>query len=758
MKTPDQFSQKVKNKTLLKHHIIKFAAFLSTILFIFCHAPKAAAQITITTTPADISSAIVGNSYNAVISATAANGNPVTLAVSPNIDAGSGLSFADPNPAAGTPLNLAGANPVAGSWSFSVIATATGEAAVGQDFTINVRKPIDLMLVLDKSGSMTSIVTGGSQSRWDALKSGVGLFFSNYQPSLTASNDAAGDQLGIRMFSTTDGPPVNAPFNVNQFVPVTRTANLATILDGDAPGGNTAMGPAVLSARNFLFPGGADNGHRKAMLVFTDGEQNMPPDVVASPGSNPTVSGTDVTNGDKIQIHAIGLGVAGSATQTLYNMAHESGVAPHIGISNIADGAAATPPVLNLSSYLVSISNQLYAGSTPQYVDVKRSNLKPLGTYYATVDSFMVSKRINQVFINFMCAVRNEARVSSITKDGYSLYLYDTSIVKIKSGPGWQTFIINVSNIKKKNPSFVSEGYWKIAAIAGTQSAAPYIMSLTVDDHNSEMIGTTTQTKELVVGDNLPLSIDFTKQGKPITNATALAVIGIPGEDLGDVLARNGNNIKISSDSDADNPGTQKLFELLKDSDFVKRLIDSNHAVTLTYDAAQKKYVGQFNHLDVSGVYQVAYIISANDTSLGEIKRYSEESVYIRFPEVNLDSSAINLTATATGGTLVFRPIGINGKYIGPGWASAIKIDGSPDTKLTNIADNGDGSYTLAIEGSLTDDVTVSIGTAKIYTGKLQDIGKPQEGGSEIWKQWWFWLILAIILLIIAIASGKKKP
>ena len=519
------------------------------------------------------------------------------------------------------------------------------------------------------------------------------------------------------------------------------------------------MGPALLTARNFLFPGGTDNGHKKAMLLFTDGEQNVPPNVVVTSGSHPTVSGTDITNGGKIQIHTIGLGVAGSATQTLYNIAHESGVAPQLGISNIANNISTTPPDLNLASYLLQISNQLYAGSTPQFVDVKRDNFKMYGTRFGAIDSFTVSKKVNTIFINFMTSVTNEARVSSITKDGQALYLNDSSVVKSIRGSGWQTFIISVANLKKRIPSFTSDGNWKVTVITGSQRSAPYILSLTVDDHNTEMIGRTTQTKELVAGDALPLSIDFTKMGKPIVGATAFAIIAKPGDDLGDLLARA--NIKVPADTSADpgNPGEQKYEALLKDSSFIKKLLDSNHAVTLTYDAAQKKYVGEFNQLDVSGVYQIAYIVSDNDTTLGNIKRYAEESVYIRFPDIDADKSNIVVTAAGNITTITFRPIATNNKYVGPGWGSAIILKGTSDTNLINkVVDNGDGTYTLTVNGTLSGQGSLTVGGATVYQGNLQDLGKTQGGaGNPIWKEWWFWLILIVILIIIIGLVTRKK-
>ncbi|HEY2725555.1 MAG TPA: vWA domain-containing protein, partial [Parafilimonas sp.] len=255
MKKSDPLAKMVIIKMILKAGIKRYTLCFSALIILFFCAQNSYGQITITTTPADISSAIAGNGFDAIISATAHSGNPVTLSVSSDIDAGSHLHFADLNPPAGTNLHLqaiGAGDPLAGSWSFSIIATATGESPVGEDFTINVRKPIDLMFVLDKSGSMTTTITGGTISRWVALKNGVAQFLTNYQSKLTTSNSASGDQMGIRMFSDADAAPVNAPFNVNNFIPVTPSTNLNAILDGDNPGGNTAMGTGLLAGRNFL--------------------------------------------------------------------------------------------------------------------------------------------------------------------------------------------------------------------------------------------------------------------------------------------------------------------------------------------------------------------------------------------------------------------------------------------------------------------------------------------------------------------------
>ncbi|HEX5150589.1 MAG TPA: VWA domain-containing protein [Parafilimonas sp.] len=671
-----------------------------------------------------------------------------------------GLTFT----ASGTNVTITG-TPGAASigYNYSVTLTATPNpgSPCSRTYTFNVtRKAIDLVMVLDNSGSMGTIISGGT-TRWSKLKDGVDQFMTNYHPQLLTTGGANGDQIGIRMFNSTDAPPVNAPFNVNNFIPVTPATPInssafdpAAILGGDAPGGATAMGSGVLTGSNFLFPAGQDNGHKKALLVFTDGEQNVPPDVVANPGSDPTVSGNDVTHADRVQIHTIGLGIAGPSSQTLYNMAHESG-----GKSNIPDGLSTTPPDLNLGMHLTDITTQLLSGSSPQNVDIRRSNFKPIANpYYGALETFVVSKNIGKIFINLISRERNESqgRIGGILKDSQQISFNDTSFFKSKSGNGWQTLIINVDALKKKIPAFKSEGKWTVNISSGYQNDGPYILAFTVDDHNTKMTATTTQTKELVVGDKLPLSIDFTRRGKPITGATAFAIIAKPGEDLGNKLATLNADFKADTGADANNVGTQKLEALLKDSAFLKEMRDSNHIVNLTFNATSKTYVGEFNQLDVSGVYQVAYVITANDADFGELHRYAEESIYIRFPEIDLNKSNAVLVATPNGGTLTMRPIAVNGNYVGPGWSKGIVLSGG-NIKVNNIVDSGNGTYVLTIEGDITQDVTISIGGDEIYKGKLDNIGKGGTGGgSEIFKQWWFWLIIILILLILWAVRRKK--
>ena len=647
----------------------------------------------------------------------------ITLTTSPNIA----------NNAGGITIN------------FTVRAEAGGVVCT-RNYAIPInRRSVDLMLVLDKSGSMSAAAGGGT--RWTNLTAGVDNFFNNYKPLVLA-----GDQAGVHMFSSTDGPPANAasPFHPGGLIPITTTTVTNNILSGDSPGGSTGMGNGLLSAKNFLLPAGPDNGHVKGIILFTDGQQNVPlPPVVVAAGSNPTVGGADLSPSDRVQIHTIGLGVPGPATQTLFHIANETG-----GTSNIVDANPGTAPDLNLTATFTSIRNRLLAGSSPQYVDIRRNRFQVSGNTSGCSESFTVNKFIDKILINYITDIRNESRIIEIEKDGVKLNLSDSSYVRSFIGQGHHTWSVNVTAAKLKIPGFVSEGTWIVRARNGaSNSTSPYIMSFTVDDHNSTMTGSITTAKELIVGDRLPISIDFTKLNNPITGASVVAIV-LSRADLGDLLARTDHDMKFNSDPDADNVGIQKYLELLKDSLFANKLLTSNNVVNLTFDAGTKMYVGEYAGLDASGTYKVIYQASVNDPDLGEIKRYQEEDIYVHFPAVDLAKSNVTLTTSGDTTFINIMPTCINNKRVGPGWQDGIRLTSSAAT-IQHITDHADGSYTIAILGDINTPGKLSIGGQTIYDGKLSDIDK---GSGEFWKQWWFWLLIILILLILFFIFRKKKP
>jgi hypothetical protein len=142
-----------------------------------------------------------------------------------------------------------------------------------------------IALVLDRSGSMADVASGGA-TKATLLKRAVGVVHSVMQPS---------DEIGIARFSTS--AEVVLPM-------VPQTAGLGTVLTGTDldPAGATAIGLGLLEGSGLINGAGATKPN-KAVIVMTDGNENVRPFVNELPAG--TVSQTTF---------AIGVGLPGQVS------------------------------------------------------------------------------------------------------------------------------------------------------------------------------------------------------------------------------------------------------------------------------------------------------------------------------------------------------------------------------------------------------------------------------------------------------------
>jgi hypothetical protein len=182
-------------------------------------------------------------------------------------------------------------------------------------------KAVDVVVVLDRSGSMGDPDASGS-TKLQAALSAVNNFAGLLEVGRT---DGTVNRVGLVSFSNSASPDL--PMTVADSTLLAPGGPLATALahiSATGPGGCTGMGAGIQQAINLLCPGGSCAGFsgpgnpRKAILLLTDGIENVPPCLQPAGASGPTCGDQcfgaqlDYSQLAFTQLVAVGFGTAAS--------------------------------------------------------------------------------------------------------------------------------------------------------------------------------------------------------------------------------------------------------------------------------------------------------------------------------------------------------------------------------------------------------------------------------------------------------------
>lgn len=199
---------------------------------------------------------------------------------------------------------------------------AGGDADCGRENFDVLIKPIDILLVLDRSASMENDPSGGdsSPSKWEIVVPAL-------QQAITATDAVV--SWGIKVFPEGDkkGACSTASFPTNILVPIAAnnaaTVNAAITVTTDK-GDGTPTGDAINKAVEYLST--IQNNHVKYLLLATDGDPSCPSGDAAD-----TFALQAVTAAANAGYHTFVVGIASNASKIkALNTLAIAGLEPHV--------------------------------------------------------------------------------------------------------------------------------------------------------------------------------------------------------------------------------------------------------------------------------------------------------------------------------------------------------------------------------------------------------------------------------------------
>lgn len=653
----------------------------------------------------------------------------------------------------------AGEDPVPGDYLFQIDATDEAPNSVSYLFTLSVRRPVSVVMVLDRSGSMGTLIPDilPATTRMDMLKTATSLFVNKL--------DLYDSELDKRLAFVFFNSQVNMP---------SPTMSNLTVVDGNvssfesdintlSPTGNTAIGDALIDGgkQQLLL---ADELDGKSLILITDGEQNTGKQV-NSAGTEAGGIPLNIPPNNPIQIITIGFAGAslGDSAVNLQNVAtnNQGGAmtAHNYLIEPAMSGDSDIEAIAEISNSLQMALESIMRFSSPQTVGIE-SGFMP--AQIPVTKDFKVNSNVDKILFELITS--DQEPNFTIEKDNIPVNESNVSLNFIRNSNNGVNSILAIIDLKQPPIGITSEGVWSVNILSGTGGGKPFQIRAEVDDHRLNYTVDVT-TSNYRVEDVINVNAQITYANAPIEDATITSVIKRPGDDLGDILARANVDFKPQTQGDITSIGYQKLLALIESN---PQLIDSlrlqENSITLSH-ASNGNYEGQFSNTDVSGIYQIFTRISGSNAEIGDYERLVQRTVYLRFADPDPEESSMQYTAVSNNSFQIsYTPkYTVDGqlRFVGPGFANGLEITGA-DVTNTTTTDNGDGSYNILVTttGNNDPNIDISLSGVDVYNGPASSFGN---GGSSNFidkiikwitdtlgiPAWLAWLLLILLILLI---------
>jgi hypothetical protein len=611
-----------------------------------------------------------------------------------------------------------------------------GSAAILQDFIDPVPpvKDLDVMLVLDRSGSMTLPGLSGDSKMTEA-KRAAALFLDLIRTDRT-------HRVGVVSFSDTvtlDSALIAAtPAAITTLIgPSPRTGG---IVGGITAGGWTSIGGGVQRAQTqFPLPGAATNA--PAILLMTDGLQNTPPMIADVEGS---LGGT--------QLVVVGFGGAGDLDGPLLSRL----AGDHRGLYTRAGEG------LQLKKFFVlAFGNIFQSGISldPAYTfkaDATSADPIPLGV--CGEDSLTVVLGWEHPASDL---------ILSLTSPGGSSIMSTTTGVIASRGDTWAylrvplplngerdgNWIINVSRIGwggELAPSLPAERFFITTLVEGGPVMRPPAL------------------RRYYTGDTIVPLVSLRHPDGGRVDAKMKLEVDVPGESVGNVLARNGlrdpmtiggdqlpaaNSALIALDQAQGGaliPTTIQAFDMFDDE---------------THEEGAMEPDGIYgNRLTGLTRFEGNYTFRARAV-FGDVCQTSRETSWSVYVSAGIDPKTTTVN-TKTLGTLsggrkrvlvTVTPKDLYGNFLGPGRIGDFEVGDLPGSQPQGpLVDAGDGSYVQEVAW----DPTFGLGPGLALTQPDRPpviAGKPASTPARPSRGCFLLLLVAVLAILLTVLTTARN-
>ncbi len=642
-----------------------------------------------------------------------------------------------------------------------------------------LRDPVDIVLVLDLSGSMNDPAPGTTTPKIQVLRDAVTLFLETWKDY--AVGGANGDRIGVVYFRT-DALAYGAPPLLKNFV--SEWTTIRGDVQGQMPGGWTAMGAGLYTAVQGL---PAAPGRKRHILLFSNGMQNRSPMVVPHPGfpdsavvlrdqtpaDNPEVTGgSNVTLGagvdfsipftpaNQIFVHTVGVGVAEASGGSSWHKLLRDLATFHGGKHNFITRAFDLEGV-----FLQDLVNAL-RGNSLEYVleeemelargEVEEVSIPVNGS--ATQFSVVVSwsgERAEPPLLELLRPDGVREDLAPLTRGG-SFYRV---ITRYLSDPDSHPEEFGVWKLR-----LARRGKQRESGRAGEKvdPGLPVRVHALLDD--AQVKYHFTVPPRLRIGQPLRVTAIATQRNQLLRDLGQVTVrLSRPRRSLGEALARSRHSLPDAAGLDPDlvaTPFARKLAAAFADKQWRERLEPEEDVLHLRDDgiggdeqAGDGIFGLRLPMPEVPGHYEVAFRMDGRTADGRALVREESFSLVVGIGPIDPVRSRVRLVEHQRGRAVSFRPMDRDGNLLGPGYAS--QIVARTHGRLAPVEDLLDGSYRVSLPAGFAPGgaVRLTFDDSTFQDGPVRPAG--------FWERipWWVWLLLLLLLLLLLVVwLLRRRP